>query len=211
MTITKFGHSCLLIEQAGARILIDPGVFSSVPAALTGINTILLTHEHPDHTDVTSLQVLLHNNPAAVIHTNAGVGVVLSKASIPFTLFEDGQSVDVSGVKVEGLGKLHETILASTPPVANTGFLIADRLFVPGDAFTQLNRQVELLALPVAAPWCKLAETLQYTAALKPKVVIPIHDGFLTPKNPYLFWLENELPKQGIDVRVLNIGEATEF
>lgn len=29
MKITKFGHACLLIEEADARILIGPGTYSS--------------------------------------------------------------------------------------------------------------------------------------------------------------------------------------
>ncbi|MBP9694894.1 MAG: MBL fold metallo-hydrolase [Candidatus Magasanikbacteria bacterium] len=29
MRITKFGHSCLLVEENDVRVLIDPGAFSN--------------------------------------------------------------------------------------------------------------------------------------------------------------------------------------
>jgi Beta-lactamase superfamily domain len=34
MRLTKFGHSCLLVEEGGARVLLDPGSFSDRRAAV---------------------------------------------------------------------------------------------------------------------------------------------------------------------------------
>ena len=41
MKITKFGHSCLLIEDANARILLDPGSFAQGDEDLTGLHAML--------------------------------------------------------------------------------------------------------------------------------------------------------------------------
>ena len=37
MDITHLGHSCLLVESAGTRVLLDPGTFSHGFEELTGL------------------------------------------------------------------------------------------------------------------------------------------------------------------------------
>ena len=51
MRVTHLGHACLLVEVADRRILIDPGNFSSGFEELTGLDAIVVTHNHPDHFD----------------------------------------------------------------------------------------------------------------------------------------------------------------
>ena len=99
----------------------------------------------------------------------------------------------------------------SVPQINNTGYLIANKLFYPGDAFTNPNRPIEILALPVAGPWMKLAEAIDYALVLKPKICFPVHDGIL--KQP---GITNTLPQeilawQGIKWSVLEIGKEYEF
>lgn len=38
MRLTKFGHSCLLVEEGGARVLLDPGSFSEGFEELDGLD-----------------------------------------------------------------------------------------------------------------------------------------------------------------------------
>ena len=49
MKITKFGHSCLLVEEGGARILLDPGKYSILQNNVENVDAIVITHEHQDH------------------------------------------------------------------------------------------------------------------------------------------------------------------
>lgn len=76
MQITRFGQSALLIKETsrGARLLIDPGTFSSDAAfQLTGLDAILITHEHPDHCDPARIGALLAANPQAPVYAPAEV------------------------------------------------------------------------------------------------------------------------------------------
>ncbi len=47
MNITKIGHCCLLIKEQGLTILTDPGTWTTDQNNLTGIDVVLITHEHP--------------------------------------------------------------------------------------------------------------------------------------------------------------------
>lgn len=77
MRIKKNGHCCLLVQTPSAVILTDPGMFSSEQNVLTGIDIVLITHEHADHLHVDSLKEILKNNPSARVITNSSVGMVL--------------------------------------------------------------------------------------------------------------------------------------
>ncbi len=83
MQITKIGHCCLLIKTETATILTDPGGFTTGQNELTGIDIVLITHEHGDHIHIDSLFSILKNNPEAVVVTNTGVGKHLELAGIP--------------------------------------------------------------------------------------------------------------------------------
>lgn len=178
MTITKFGHCCLLIEVGGVRILTDPGNYNETPI-VTDIDAVLISHEHADHLHVESLGVVLAKNPAARVISHAGVGNMLDEAGIEWESVVDGEELEVKGVKIQSFGSKHACIHHDLPPVQNTGFLIAERLFYPGDAFHSPGKPVEVLALPVAGPWMRLEEAIEYAKVVKPKCVFPVHDGML--------------------------------
>jgi L-ascorbate metabolism protein UlaG (beta-lactamase superfamily) len=178
MHITKFGHCCLLIEIDGVRILTDPGNYSETPM-VSDIDAVLITHEHQDHCHVESLHIVLAKNPGAQVITHAGVGKILDEAGIKWEPISDGGEKEIKGVKIQSFGSEHACIHHDLPPVQNTGFLIAEKLFYPGDSFHNPHREIEILALPVAGPWMKLSEAIEYAKAMKPKVVFPVHDGML--------------------------------
>lgn len=210
MKITKFGHSCLLVEENGVRILIDPGCLSDLSGDMTGIDAVLITHEHADHFDVDFLWGIMAQS-FVTVYTNAGVGEKLQAENIEFETISDGQVLSIKGVKVEAVGKKHALVYKTLPICDNTGFLIADKFFHPGDSLTMSLKPIEILALPVAAPWMNLSEMLDYGLAVKPKVIIPIHDGFLKESNPYYPHAEREFKVAGIEWRVLKNGETMEL
>lgn len=179
MKITKYGHCCLLIEEKGLRILTDPSPFSAGQEAARNLDLILITHEHGDHFHVDSLKAILANNPQAKVVTNHAVGIFLKEASLAFELLEHGQSRQDKEVVIEGIGTEHAVIYQTLPVVVNTGYFIGGKFFYPGDAFTNPERPVDILALPVAGPWMKVSEAIDYVRALKPKTWIPVHDGIL--------------------------------
>jgi len=211
MRITKFGHSCLLVEEGKARILLDPGKWSEGHSEVKDIDAILITHEHPDHAHPESLKKILENNPDVIIYTNEGAGDVLEKEEIRYERVQHGSSFQVRGVTVEVFGRDHAVIYSSFPIVRNTGYLIAGRLFHPGDALRVPEKAVEILALPVVAPWMRLAECIDYAKQVKPKICFPIHDGMLKHTGPFHMLPAKLLETAGIEVKILEPGVTVEF
>lgn len=212
MKITKFGHSCLLVEEDAARILIDPGAYSEGHTELYSVDAVFITHEHPDHCDSESLKSLLSNNSGLVIYTNSDVGRKLEEAGIAYTLCEDGAVQNIKGVDVEAFGKQHAEIYSTMPRVANTGYFFGGRLFIPGDSVETIpSKPVEILALPVVAPWMKSAMAIDFAKTVNPKVCFPIHDGFLKFGGPFHALPEKVLAPLGIQWMVLEHGKQVEF
>jgi len=179
MKITKLGHCCLLIEHKNKRILTDPGAWSTAQNEVINIDIILITHEHPDHLHIDSLQSVFQNNPNAVIFTNTTVGKILSEKDIAYKTLENGQQATHETILLEAFGNNHEEIYEQFGMVQNTGYFIDNKLFYPGDAFTNPGKPVEILALPIVAPWTNFKTSMRYALEIKPAIAFPVHDGML--------------------------------
>jgi len=199
----------LVVEENGTRIMTDPGAYSTLQNEATHIDYIFITHEHQDHLHVESLIKVLANNKDARIITNKAVGRILDEKGIPRELLEHGGVRDFSGVRVEGHGEKHAVIYKEFGQVQNTGYFFANRFFYPGDAFFDPQKPVEILALPVAGPWMKISEAVEYAKLVKPKVCFPVHDGMLKILGPFHGVPQAVLAEAGIDFRPA--VEGTEF
>jgi len=183
MKITKIGHSCLLVEEGNAKILIDPGTFAFIegktkPEDFKDISVVLVTHAHADHVDITALKTILKNNDAAVI-SNQGVQEFLKAGEIPVKILEEG-ALDVEGFHIEALSVAHEKVLGPLPE--NTAYIINKKLLHPGDSLNSglfKFKGTPVLALPTIAPWNKRFEVAEFAEEMKPQIIIPIHDGFV--------------------------------
>jgi L-ascorbate metabolism protein UlaG (beta-lactamase superfamily) len=206
--ITKLRHSCLLVEEGEARVLLDPGNFSRGFDELTGLTGVLITHQHPDHVDKERLGAVVSANPHARVFADEATAAQLAEVGIEATAVHEGDSPQV-GVDVRVFGKDHAVIHPDIPIVPNVCYLIAGRLFHPGDSFTVPSAPVEILALPTSAPWLKLAETVDYLRTVAPRIAIPIHEAHLVSPDLY-YGRFRDLAPDGTDVRILDdAGPAT--
>lgn len=215
MKVTKFGHSCLLVEVDGVRIMTDLGTWNPEVPDVSGLHAMLITHEHGDHFELEKLKVLLGKNPEAKVITHAAVGEKLQEAGIAFVSIEPRESVEVNGVSIESYGTDHAIIYGDKAPCRNTGYLIAGRLFIPGDALHDVPaKPVEILALPIGGPWMKVSEAIDYAKKLAPKSSFPIHDAMYTPDYKHSVasrWFAPQLEAAGIKFVNLGDGASAEF
>jgi L-ascorbate metabolism protein UlaG (beta-lactamase superfamily) len=211
MRITKFGHACLLIEEGSAKMLIDPGAFSSGFQQQKGLQAILITHQHQDHLVPENLLALSTSNPGLKIYADEGSFQQLEGIEgLSAQAVHAGEEFDVAGVPVKIIGTDHAVIHPSIPQISNVGYFIAKRFFYPGDNFTQPQEPVEILAIPAGAPWLKISEAIDYMLAVRPQVAIPVHDAVLAMPEMHAGLLQRFAEPVAIEVRVVPNGQSTE-
>lgn len=207
MKLTHLGHACLLVETAGARLLIDPGTMSTFED-VRGLDGVLVTHQHPDHVDVARLGALLEANPGAVLVVDADTRDAVDGLTDSIVVASPGDRLSLGDSTVDVLGGLHAAVYADVPGCTNAAYLVDDgALLHPGDSFVLPGRAVDVLAVAIDGPWLKLAEAVEYVRAVGPRVAVPIHEGETTDPAKYAGMLGAFSP-EGV-VRRLVTGEAT--
>jgi L-ascorbate metabolism protein UlaG (beta-lactamase superfamily) len=176
MLLTKYEHACFTLEKDGKLIIVDPGVITTDLGSPENVVAIVVTHEHPDHFDVNALGALVAHNPGAVIYAHESITKQFGD-TLPHHAVSAGELVTVDPFTLEFFGGEHAVIHPSIPVVANLGVMIDDAIYYPGDSFTEPGKAVKTLALPVAAPWLKISEAIDYVAKIQPEFVFPTHDG----------------------------------
>jgi L-ascorbate metabolism protein UlaG (beta-lactamase superfamily) len=213
MRLTKFGHSCLLVEEGQARLLLDPGTFSGGFEELRELTAVLFTHQHNDHLDLERLRGLLDRNPGVRVVSDEGSADALAEAGAAVEVVHADDELEVGGVGVQVAGRDHAVLHPDVPVVPNVGYLVGGRLFHPGDAFTPPGQPIELLAVPAAGPFLKLAESIDYLREVRPRVAVPIHERVLSDIGVSLHYgrLEELGARDGTTLRVLDDGKPVAF
>ena len=206
MKITKFEHSCLLVEMPvpqNRTTLFDPGMMSETALDVSKIDyldDIVITHSHVDHLSLNLMKQLVAKFPAVKITAPADVVDMLEKEAI-------AASSDPS----EGISFFdapHEAVepLFITPTQIGVHYLA--RLTHPGDSHS-FSETKAILALPVTAPWGATTTAVKLALELKPQYVLPIHDWHWRPEARDQMYgaLEQAFAQHGITFVKLVTGE----
>jgi L-ascorbate metabolism protein UlaG (beta-lactamase superfamily) len=179
MRITKFGHACVRIEHDDHVVVLDPGAFTE-REAVDGATAVLVTHQHTDHLHVEHLAAT-----DAPIYTIEAVRDQIASEDPAVAervqVLSPGERVDV-GVPVTAIGELHAVIHEDLPRFRNSGFVVdvgGTRIYHPGDAFTPAGGPVDLLLLPINAPWSKASEVVDFARSVGARRSLAVHDGLL--------------------------------
>jgi L-ascorbate metabolism protein UlaG (beta-lactamase superfamily) len=184
MELTKYEHACFTVEKDGKSIIVDPGSFTTDLTIPGTVVAIIMTHVHGDHFNEELLAEIIAKNPTALI---IGPQAVTSQLSIHETrAVHGGDSFAVEGFDLDFYGDDHAVIHPSMPVAQNVGVLIEDRLYYPGDSFTMPEKSVDTLALPVAAPWLKISETIEFMKSVGARFTFPTHDAILSTAGKHL-------------------------
>lgn len=182
MQIVHFGHSCVLLKTDSARLLFDPGTYSAGFEPTTGLDAILITHQHPDHLDGERLPELVKANPDAALVSDEDSAPELEKLGLtPTSVARPGDTFEFGGTSVTVVGGRHATIHEDLPMPANAGYVVDHGAFYhPGDALFVPEQRIDVLGLPMSAPWLKTGEMIDFLRAVGPRVAVPIHEALLS-------------------------------
>jgi L-ascorbate metabolism protein UlaG (beta-lactamase superfamily) len=235
--VTWLGHSTVLLEVDGARVLTDPLLRRRVahlrrthaPTAVARVDGVLVSHLHYDHLDIPSLRTVGRDVPVVIPR---GAGRLLRLRG-----FRDVREVEAGDVvELEGLQirVTHAEHAASWRPGSSratraVGF-VPDGVYFAGDTdlFDGMAdiRPVDVALLPVAGwgprlPAGHMSPELaaQALTLLRPRLAIPIHWGTFAP------WRApgaDDAPAQAfaraaaeqapeVEVRILRPGERCEL
>ena len=204
--VTFLGHSTLIVDMDGVRILTDPilrprvGPLVRLPTPIdettwAGPDAVVISHSHWDHLDYGSLK-LIGLNTTMIVPT--GLGQALrSRGFRHIVEVVPGDDFEVGGVRIEATHAEHQGF---GPPVGSSdralGFIIdgSQRIYFAGDTaffegMSALDIGLDLALMPVWGwgPTAKPDEHLdplgaaRAVALIKPRMTVPIHWGTLHP------------------------------
>lgn len=211
MKITKYEHSCVVIEIDGRKQVIDPGIFSSSFKATDNIDCVIVTHVHPDHFDIEKLKQIRALNPEVAICTVQEVAD--QAAGLDVEVIDTGRSCAHGPFNTSFFGGKHAVIHSSLPVWQNVGVYVNEKFYYPGDSFTLPDgMKVEVLAVPTIAPWMKISEAMDFIRSVKAKRVFPTHNAILSDIGHTIYnpRLQSMAEESGGTFTFLQPGESIE-
>jgi len=220
MKLTKYAQSCFLIKTEGKRILIDPGhyVDEEIIKKFRNIDLILITHIHNDHCFPDYLKLIQENNHPEILGNEE---VVEKLADFKVTVVKEGDVKEISKIKFEVVKAVHgwnPLMIRKYPgPPLTNGFIIRDSktsVYHCSDTVAFPNDyKTDVLLVPACGFGVVMSPDIavEFAMVMKPKLTIPMH--YDSPKHLIqdTKFFEEYAKKRGLNYKVLQNRESTEF
>jgi len=209
MKITKFEHSGFAVEKDGKVLVFDPVEFTEKLPELTNVVGVIVTHKHGDHCQPEVISRIMAANPGAELIVSAQTAEIVNGASVAVA----GDTRDVAGFQLSFFGRDHAAIIPGQVPCDNIGVVVDGLLVNPGDSFDLPEVQAKVILAPIAAPWCRVSETIDFVKNARAQVVIPFHDAVLSELGMGFNcnWVKNACAEIGAKFVQLGLNESFEF
>lgn len=202
MKLTMIGHSTVLIEAAGKRVLTDPyfGLHGNPayarphpPAqsreALSNVDLVLISHNHFDHVDRRFLRMLPDSVP--VFAPSATAWMTRLKGGRNVTGLKPWENKQFDGIVIAAVPAQHVTF--------TIGYVLAaegHRIYFAGDTYLSTFMQrirsefrPDIALIPVTTFLIPMTmgekQAVEAVRRLDPQTIIPIHLG-IVPRSPLM-------------------------
>lgn len=200
--ITFLGHSAVLLELGGLRLLTDPllrrrflharrVVPEPRPDVLHELDALLVSHLHQDHLDFPSIRAL--PRATRIVAPVGGARVLRRRRFRAVTELRPGESTALGPFELRATDAVHDgRRLPVGPAIAALGFLIrgpAPSVYFAGDTdlhprMADLAGEVDVALLPVGGWGPRVGRghldperAARAAAMIRPRIVVPIHWG----------------------------------
>ncbi|MFM1850821.1 MAG: hypothetical protein RIS54_505 [Verrucomicrobiota bacterium] len=223
MRLTYLGHSCFLVETAGARLVLDPFLTGNPNAALSAADVkcdyVVVSHGHSDHN--CDAATLAETNGATII-ANHEIAEFYAARGFKTHGMSPGGGHDFPFGRVALTIAFHTSSFDAESPTLYAGcacgiVIEADgrRLYHAGDTalFSDMQligrRGLDAALLPIGDNYTMgPTDALESLDLLKPKVAVPMHYGTwpLIAQDPVAF--ADTAGRAGHVVKPLRPGES---
>ena len=204
------GHSTVLLELDGIRVLTDPFLRSSLgplerhgplpsTESLGRIDIVLISHDHPDHFDAASLRSI-PGRPMGVVSRGLGAAAGLALGGEVVELAE-GEQVVLGELTIKAVPAKH-WMTPRGRRVRPIGYVLdaGAPVYFAGDtgrfeAMERLADQVDVALLPVWTWGPHLGPghlgpraAAEVVRDMRPRFAVPIHWGTLYPRRLHRIW-----------------------
>ncbi len=203
--VTWLGHSTVLLEEPGSRILTDPLLRRKVlhlrrhreavePVHPGRLDAVLISHHHFDHFDRPSIRAI--GRETAVVGGPGTAGLLRREGFRRVVEISPGEAVDLDGTRITATPADHG---GSRTPLHRhgeaVGFIIegSSRVYFAGDTdlfpeLPEVAAGVDLALLPVWGWGASIGRghldperAARAVSLIAPRLAVPIHWGTLAP------------------------------
>ena len=211
MKVSKQEHACLVIEEQGQTLVVDPGMYSQELPELTNVVALTLSHIHDDHSFRPHVEKLLEDFPQIRVFGTQEVAEKLDGRAVEVVYHGDRHQA--GPFTLDFYGYFHQEIHSSIALVQNFGLMVNSELYYPGDSYTIPEVQVGTLACPSSAPWLKIGDVIDFVSAVKPRRSFPTHNALLSEHGHKLqnSRIQELTESFGGEFRYLEMGQSWEL
>jgi len=217
MKLTKFTHSCVLVETKGEKIVVDPGNLSISEEMINKCqnpSAILITHKHSDHCDIDTIKKI--RGEKTKIYTSKEV--TTTHPELKAEIVKEGYTISIGEVRIEVVKSVHgymPFLKGDNEIHEGLGFIIdrGKRVYFVGDSICFKNEyKCNVIFVPVCNHGLVMGafDAALFAKETKAELVIPYH--YDNPKFPAdLTKIKEEFERAGLNYKILETNETIEI
>jgi len=184
LIITFVGHGTIMMSFGGKIIHVDPVTQMADYTKMPKADLILITHEHPDHFDLSAIN-LIKTAKTKIVATET-----VARQISDVTIMKNGDIRTIGDFRIEASPAYNLVNMRSPgkpfhPQGIGNGYIITlgnKRLYIAGDTGNTLEmknlKDIDVAFLPMNLPYTMTPEMVADAAkAFHPKILYPYHYG----------------------------------